>query len=54
LNAARFLDRYLAAVISQIESLGVGQVGGGWGAEGGLKQPFGLEQQFCVFSSYMT
>ena len=24
--------------------------GGGWEAEGGLKQPFGLKQQCCAFS----
>ena len=44
-------------VISWIESIGGGRVGGGgvggeggWEAEGGLKQPFGLKQQCCAFS----
>ena len=38
-------------VITQIESIGVdGWEGGGWEAEGGLKQPFGLKQQCCAFS----
>ena len=44
-------------VISRIESIGGGRVGGGWGgggggweAEGGLKQPFGLKQQCCALS----
>ena len=40
-------------VISWIESIGGGLVGGGrggWEVEGGLKQPFGLKQQYCAFS----
>ena len=44
-------------VISRIESIGGGRAGGGWGggrggweAEGGLKQPFGLKQQCCALS----
>ena len=24
--------------------------GGGWGAEGGLKHPFGFKEQCCAFS----
>ena len=36
-------------VISRIESIGGGW-GGGWEAEGGLKQPFGLKQQCCALS----
>ena len=39
-------------VISWIEPTGGGQAGGGggWEAEGGLKQPFGLKQQCCALS----
>ena len=41
-------------VISRIESIGGGLAGWGWGggweAEGGLKQPFGLKQQCCALS----
>ena len=40
-------------VISRIESLGGGRMGGGggrWEAEGGLKQPFRLKQHCCGFS----
>ena len=41
-------------VISWIESIGSRQAerekGGRMGAEGGLKQPFGLKQQWCAFS----
>ena len=40
-------------VISWIEFIGGGQVGGGsggWEAEGRLKQPFGVKQQCCAFS----
>ena len=39
-------------VISRIESIGGGRVGGGggWEAEVGLKQPFGLKQQCCALS----
>ena len=40
-------------VISRIESIGGGRVGGGgvgkWGAEGGVKHPFGLKEQCCAF-----
>ena len=31
------------------EGGGVGG-GGGWGAEGGVKHPFGLKGQWCAFS----
>ena len=39
-------------VISQIKSIASGRVKGrgGWEAESGLKQPFGLEEQCCAFS----
>ena len=37
-------------VISRIESIGGGRAGGGWEAEGGPKQPFGLKQQCCALS----
>ena len=44
-------------VISWIESIeggrvGGGQVGsgGGWGAEGGVKHQFGFKEQCCAFS----
>ena len=37
-------------VISRIESIGGGRAGGGWEAEGRLKQPFGLKQQCCALS----
>ena len=38
-------------VISQIESIGDGWViGGGWGAKGRLKNPFGFKEQCCVFN----
>ena len=37
-------------VISRIESIGGGVGGGGrWGAEGGVKHPFGLKDQCCAF-----
>ena len=37
-------------VISQIESIGGGMGGGGgWGAEGGVKHPFGLNEQCSAF-----
>ena len=39
--------------MSRIDSIGGGQVGGGWGgwgAEGGVKHPFGLKGQCCAFS----
>ena len=47
------LDIFLVSVISRIESIGGGraggrEVGGGWGAKGGLKQPFGIKQQCCA------
>ena len=52
-----FWISFLLPVISRIESIGVKQVGGGWGRGGGgwkvegwLKQPFGLKQQCCAFS----
>ena len=46
-----FLIVFSAPVISQIESIGGGVGGGGWGeAEGGLKQPFGLKEQCCALS----
>ena len=47
---------FSAPVISRIESIGGGQVGGGggrqggWETEGGLKHPFGLKEQCCTFS----
>ena len=39
-------------VISRIESIGGGRAGGGggWEAEGGLKQPLRLKEQCCAFS----
>ena len=40
-------------VISRIESIGDGRVGGewgGWGAEGGVKHQFRLNEQCCAFS----
>ena len=55
LNAAGFSDSFFSVpVISRIESIaGVGRVeggGGGWGAEGRIKHPFGLKEQCCAFS----
>ena len=49
---------FSAPVISRIESIGGGWVGGGmwvvgaggWGAEGGVKQPCGLKEQCFAFS----
>ena len=48
---------FSVSVISRIESMGVGGWerngvggGGGWGAEGGVKHPFGLNEQCCAFS----
>ena len=47
---------FLAPVISQINFIGGWWAGegeggvGGWEAEGGLKQPFGLKQKYCAFS----
>ena len=41
-------------VISRIDSIGGGRVGGGWGgwwgAKGGVKHTFGLKGQCCAFS----
>ena len=37
-------------VISRIEYGGGVGVGGGWGALGRLKHPFGLKEQCCAFS----
>ena len=49
-----FFDSFFSApVISRIDSIGGGRVGrgwGGWGAEGGVKHPFGLKEQCCAFS----
>ena len=56
LNTAGFLMAFSVPVISQIGSIGGGQVGGGggrrgrWESGGGLKQPFGHKQQCCAFS----
>ena len=42
---------FSASVISRIDSIGGGMGGeGGWGAEGGIKQPFGLKVQCFTFS----
>ena len=47
-----FLWFFSAPVISRIDSIGGGWVGGGggWGAEVGVKHPFGLKEQCCAFS----
>ena len=51
LNATGFSDGFSASVISRIDSIGGGMGGeGGWGAEGGIKQPFGLKVQCFTFS----
>ena len=55
LNTAGFSDNFSVPVISWIESIGGGWLGGvwgsqgGWGGKGGLKQPFGLKQQSHAF-----
>ena len=56
-KVAGFLDCFSVPVISWIEFIGVGWVGGGrgeswgmWQAKGGVKQPFRCKQQCCAFS----
>ena len=44
---------FSAPVISRIESIGGGRAGGGWDgweAEGRLKHPLELKEQYCAFS----
>ena len=54
LNPAGFSDSFFSnPVISRIDSIGGGVGGGGgWGAEGGVKHPFGLKGQCCAFSKW--
>ena len=45
---------FSVSVVSQIESIGSGRVGGGgwwggWGAESKVKHPFRLKEQCCAF-----
>ena len=57
LNAAGFWIVFSVPVISRIESIGGGRVGGcvvggggGWGAVGGLKYPFKLKEKCYAIS----
>ena len=53
LGCCWFFDGFFSApVISRIDSIGGGRVGGGggWGAKGRVKHPFGLKEQCCAFS----
>ena len=56
LNTAGFWEFFSVAVISRIESIGVGgwEEGGvgRWGVEGRLKHPLGLKKQCCAFSKW--
>ena len=53
LNAAGFLESFSVPVKYHGLSPLIGS-GGGWGAEGGVKHPFGLKEQCCAFSKYMN
>ena len=58
LNAAGFFEIvFLVPIISRIESLGIGLVGGngvggGWRAEGEIKHQFKLKEQCYAFSMW--
>ena len=46
-----FQTVFSVPVISRIECIGSGRAGGGWEAEGRLKQPFRLKEQCCALNS---